>query len=148
MPRGKAPDKPLTLYRVFVDYDAAGISTSSSTADKKIYENRAGVNLKIRAALEMGVHPRFIQVMSITEAWTPALDYEAESSILVTCKDCGVLFDEPSDNCSRLHVILRINEARERMRASRPQSAHRTEYQPLERTHPELFVIEEVNLVD
>lgn len=142
MPRGKAPDKPLTLYRVFIDYDAAGVDTSSSTADKKIYESRAGVNQKISAALNMGVHPDFIQVTSITAAWQPAPDY-----IDMACRQCGVSYNEPNDDCEQLKEVLRINEARERTRTANPRYASRNTMQPLKRPHPELFVIDEVDLV-
>lgn len=137
-----APDKPLTLYRVFIDYTAAGVDTSSSTADKKIYENRNGVNQKISAALEMGVHPDFIQVMAITATWQPALDYEQ-----MVCRKCNLPYDEPSDDCPQLKQVLRINEARERARVANPRFASRNTVQPLKRPHPELFVIEEVSLI-
>jgi len=149
MPRGKAPDKPLTMYRVYIDYEAAGVDTSYSTANKKIYENRAGVNQKIRAALDMGVHPKFIQVTSITGTWAPSDEYDAEASIIRTCEECGVPFDEPSDDCRRLRNVLKVNEARQRTLTANPNLSPRSKalHQPLERTHPELFVIDEVDLV-
>lgn len=137
MPRGKAPDKPITLYRVFIDYKAAGVDTSTSTADKKIYENKAGVGQKVRAALEMGVHPDFIQVMSVVADWQPAADYK------VKC-ECGMPWDEPNDNCPQLARVLRINEARDRARLSNPR--WNSGLGNLKRPHPELFVIDEVDL--
>jgi len=143
MPRGKAPDKELTIYRVFIDYAAAGIDTSYSTANKKIYENKAGVNQKIRAALDMGVHPKFIQVMEVVGTWEPSAKYQEDDSILVLCEACNTPFSEPSDDCPQLRVVLRINEARDRARASNP----RYKDPNLERPHPELFMIDEVDLV-
>lgn len=137
MPR-KAPNKPLTLYRVFIDYEAAGVN-APSTADKKIYESRAGLNQKIQAALSMGVHPKFIQVMSITSAtWTSALDYAQKDSPLVLCKECNKPFAEPSDNCRLLTGVLRINEAR--TRHAKPG----VKVTLLERPHPQLFMIDEL----
>lgn len=141
MPRGKAPDKPLTLYRVFIDYDAAGVDTSSSTADKKIYENRAGVGQKIRAALDMGVHPDFIQVMSITATWQPDPEFQD-----MVCRFCGMPYSEPSEKCAQIDTVERINAARERARTANPRYANRNNMRELKRPHPELFVIDEVDL--
>ena len=135
----------LTVYRVFIDYEAAGINTSYTTSQKKIYENKAGVNAKIRAALEMGVHPRFIHVQEVKGDWKDSEDYTG------ICLACGSMFQSPSPDCPQMQHVEYLNaqraqHARPHIALGRtPGTGGMSKYLvQLELPHPAPYTIEEI----
>lgn len=133
--RKRGKEGTLTVYRVFIDYEAAKVNTSYTTSQKKIYENKAGVNSKIRAAMEMGVHPKFITVQEVTGTWADSPAYTG------ICLSCGSMYQSPSPDCEQMKRVEYLNSRRaQNLRRPTPY------LEQLEYPHPLPYTIEEVDL--
>ena len=118
------------LYRVTIDYRAAGVGNRYPKDPTRIYNTMAGVGAYIRAALEAGVHPRFITVQEMPAAGVPAPAYDG------LCPRCKQKFSEPNEECEQMRRIRYLNTRRHRLSPE------------IELPHPEVYVIAEVDTIE
>lgn len=131
--------KSAYVYRVEVDYAAAGVHKGGGTKTVEIYERRAGMLSKVRAAMDMGVHPRFITVRQAPADWSVDPLYEG------LCPKCNESYDRENEACPQNVKIDKENARREEYRVKYPQQcAIQPNMQPLVRPHPHPYIISEI----